>query len=228
MALRNIVEDGDSVLRKVCRPVTKFDGRLAQMLDDMKETLGEANGLGLAAPQVGVLRRAFVMLEEPEVDVAEEGADAQAGAGQDETGADAGAQDAAGKAGGVSEADGAAGDNAADEGTGAPGENEMPEELPPVFIEFINPEILETEGEVRGYEGCLSFPGKYAAIARPTRVRIRAQDRSGETFEYEATGMLARCLCHETNHLDGVTIDQLAEYFYDPEVPHDLDEKDED
>ncbi len=177
MALRNIVKDGDPILKKVCRPVTQFDDRLAQLLDDMAETVVEENGLGLAGPQVGVMRRVFVALDESDIP------------------------------------------------------DEMPDEIPeeelekyePMLLEFVNPEILEQEGEERGYEGCLSFPGKYGAIARPTRVKMQAQDRNGETFTFEAEGYLARCLCHETNHLDGVTIDDLAEYFYDPNVSHDLD-----
>lgn len=175
MALRNIREEGDPILKKVCRPVTKFDDRLAQLLDDMGETMLEANGMGLAGPQVGVMRRVFVALDEktlPDKDMTAE-------------------------------------------------ELEKHETK---WIEFINPEILEKEGEIRGYEGCLSFPGQYAAIARPQKVKVRAFDRNGEPFEMEVEAMMARCVCHETNHLDGITIDELAEYFYDPEQPHDLDD----
>lgn len=174
MALRTIVLDGDPILKKNCRPVTKFDDRLGTLLDDMAETVVDGNGLGLAGPQVGVMRRVFVMMKEDDLP-----------------------------------------------------EDATEEELlahEPVILEFVNPEILEKEGEVEAYEGCLSFPGKYGAIKRPERVKIKAQDREGNEFTYEATGYGARCLCHETNHLDGVTIDDLAEYFYDPEVPHELDE----
>lgn len=174
MALRNIVQDGDPILKKVCRPVTKFDDRLAALLDDMGETLLSANGLGLAAPQVGVMRRIFVAIDEKDLiqNEAQEGEESQ----------------------------------------------------PPKITEFINPEILEKDGEVKGYEGCLSFPGKYGAIVRPQRVKVCAFDRNGNPFTMEVEDMFARCVCHETNHLDGVTIDDLAEYFYDPEVPHELDE----
>lgn len=173
MALRNVVRDGDPILKKVCRPVTNFDERLGVLLDDMGETLLVANGLGLAGPQVGVMRRVFVALDE-------------SGLPEDATDEEALA-------------------------------------FEPVIREFVNPEILEEEGEVRAYEGCLSFPGKYGAIARPQKVKVKAFDRAGNPFVIEAEGYLARCLCHETNHLDGVTIDDLAEYFYDPDVPHDLD-----
>lgn len=164
MALRNIVQEGDPILNKVCRPVTSFDGRLAALLDDMCETLLEAGGLGLAGPQVGVMRRVFVCLDERDL----------------------------------------------------PEEGEPPEGYEPTFLEFVNPEILwQSEEEVTIYEGCLSFPGHNGAISRPKKVRARAQNRQGEWFEIEAEDMLARCICHESNHLDGITIMDLAEYFYE-------------
>ena len=203
MALRNVVQDGDPVLKKKCRPVTEFNERLAILLDDMAETMMEENGLGLAGPQVGVMRRIFVALDESDIP---EHLKEESLAGDD---ADEMQDDDAGSAFIL--------DDSRDE-------DENEEEWAPTVVEFINPEILETEGNVRGYEGCLSFPGKLAAIARPHKVKVRAFDRDGNPFEYEATGILARCLCHETDHLNGVTIDDLAEYFYDPNTPHDLDE----
>lgn len=175
MALRTIVLDGDPILKKVCRPVTTFDSRLATLLDDMKETLLDAKGLGLAAPQVGVMRRAFVCLDERDV----------------------------------------------------PENCENPEEIPAKFLEFINPEILSQEGEVELYEGCLSFPGHNGAIKRPKKIKARAFDRNGQPFTIEAEDMLARCICHETNHLDGVTIMDLAEYFYEDQEHEDEEEADE-
>ncbi|MGD9559391.1 MAG: peptide deformylase [Oscillospiraceae bacterium] len=175
MALRNIVKDGEPVLKKKARPVTKFDDRLAQLLDDMAETMMDADGLGLAAPQVGVLRRVFVAVEEstlyPLVD-----------------------------------------------------EDGNATEQEPKILEFVNPEVRDKEGALLGYEGCLSFPGRYAAIERPLTAVVHAQDRHGKPFAYEAEGLMARCVCHETNHLDGITIDDLAYYFYDPDEPHELDE----
>lgn len=171
MAKRNIVQDGDPVLKKICRPVVKFNERLNQLLDDMGETMLDANGLGLAGPQVGVLRRLFVAVDDAELRK------------QDED-----------------------------------------ESYTPQILEFINPEILEKEGEELRYEGCLSFPGQWGAVARPTRVKVKALNRNGEPFTFEAEGLLARCLCHETNHLDGVTIDDLADRFYDPETPRDDDD----
>lgn len=144
MALRNIVTKEDKILYKVCRPVVKFNDRLHQLLDDMADTLANANGVGLAAPQVGVLRRAVLVLE--------------TNVGEDEE---------------------------------------------KFVIELINPEILETSGEQIGGEGCLSVPGEYGVVRRPSYVKVKAQDRFGEWFEYEGEGLTARCICHELEHLDG-------------------------
>ena len=149
MALREIVVDGDPILRKKSRPVEKFDDKLKILLDDMAETMYYDNrGIGIAAVQVGILRRAFV------VDVGDEH----------------------GK------------------------------------LEFINPEIYEREGAALGMEGCLSCPGKNGYDERPTRIRVRAQDRNGEWFDMEATELLAVCICHEYDHLDGILfIDKVVE-----------------
>ena len=146
MALRNILTEGNATLKKTSRPVTKFDDRLHMLLDDMKETLEEAGGVGLAAPQVGVLRRLFV------VDTGEE------------------------------------------------------------VLECVNPEIIETSGEQVGAEGCLSVPGKYGIVRRPNVVKIRAQDRDGEWFEAEGEELIARCFCHEYDHLDGKLYTEIAEH----------------
>ena len=137
MALRKILTEGNSALSKVCRPVTSFDERLATLIDDMKETLVEANGVGLAAPQVGVLRRLVV------VDLGDE------------------------------------------------------------IIELVNPRILETSGEQDGLEGCLSVPGRFGLVKRPNYVKVEAQDRHGDWYEYEGEELIARCFCHELEHLDG-------------------------
>lgn len=170
MAIRTIVQDGDPILKKVCRPVTKFDARLHTLLDDMKETLAEAQGYGLAGPQVGVMRRIFISIDERNAPVDENG--------------------------------------------------DIPADWIAPMIEFINPEILEkSEEEVAMYEGCLSFPGHNAAIHRPKQVKVKAQDRNGNWFTLEAEDMLARCICHENNHLDGITIMDLAESFYEDDYP---------
>lgn len=140
MALRTIVKYGDDVLRKKCRLVTAFDQKLWTLLDDMKETLEQSQGAGLAAPQVGMLRRVVV------IDV------------HDKHG----------------------------------------------VIELINPEIVSAEGSQTGTEGCLSLPGEYREIERPNHVTVKAQDRNGEEFTITGEGLLARALCHELDHLDGV------------------------
>lgn len=137
MALRKILTDGNPTLKKVCRPVTAFDERLATLIDDMKETVVQANGVGLAAPQVGVLRRVVV------VDLGDE------------------------------------------------------------IIELVNPRILEQDGEQDGLEGCLSVPERFGLVKRPNRVRLEAQDRHGDWYEYEGEELIARCFCHELEHLDG-------------------------
>lgn len=145
MAKRLIREDGDSILLKKCRPVTDFNKRLHILLDDMRETLLEADGVGLAAPQVGILRRVCLVLDTSR------------------------------------------------------------EELPPEeqLIELVNPEIVASEGEQEGLEGCLSVPGLWGTVTRPNYVKVRAQDRFGNVFEVEGTELTARCFCHEIDHLDG-------------------------
>jgi len=145
MAIRNVLTKEEAALYKKSRAVTKFDARLHQLLDDMADTLVESNGVGLAAPQVGVLRRAVVVLE---TNVAED---------EDE-----------------------------------------------YLIELINPEIITVEGEEEGPEGCLSVPGEYGLVVRPTYAKVRAQDRFGDWFEVEGEGLTARCFCHEIDHLEGV------------------------
>ena len=152
MALRNILTKEQPLLYKKSRPVKDFNERLHQLLDDMAETLLNANGVGLAAPQVGVLRRAVLVIE---TNVAED---------EDE-----------------------------------------------YIIELINPEIIEIEGEQDGPEGCLSVPGEYGLVKRPMRVKVRAQDRNGEFFEVEGTGLTARCFCHEIDHLEGIVFTSKVE-----------------
>lgn len=164
MALRNILKEGDETLTKRCRPVTDFNARLHDLLDDMAETMTEAQGVGLAAPQVGILRRAVIVLE---------------------TNVEEGEED--------------------------------------YIIELINPEIIESEGEQNGPEGCLSVPGVYGMVKRPERVVVRAQDRNGEFFEVEGYGLTARAFCHEIAHLEGqlflevsdhiLTEDELDDYY---------------
>ena len=151
MAIRNIVQFGDNVLNKECRPVEKFDAKLAELLEDMKETLADANGAGLAAPQVGILRQVCVV----------------------------------------------------DAGDGR--------------IELVNPEIIATEGEQNGAEGCLSYPGEYGLVKRPMKVTVRAQDRQGNWFERTGEGLCARAFCHEIDHLHGVLFTAKVSRMLTPE-----------
>ena len=147
MGLRKILTDKEPALHKVCKPVEKFDRKLHNLLDDMAETLEEANGVGLAAPQVGILRRVVIV----------------------------------------------------DTGEG--------------ILELINPELIETDGEQEGAEGCLSVPGKYGLVKRPYYAKVRAQDRYGEWFEAEGEELIGRCFCHELDHLDGILYTQVMERF---------------
>ncbi|MDD5923533.1 MAG: peptide deformylase [Clostridia bacterium] len=138
MAIRNIVKEGDPVLAKKCRAVEKFDDRLHILLDDMRDTMYKAEGVGLAGPQVGVLRRVVVI----------------------------------------------------DIGEG--------------LVELINPKIIMKSGEQRETEGCLSCPGEYGITVRPMNVTVKAQDRYGKEITVEGSELMARALCHEIDHLDGV------------------------
>lgn len=138
MALREVRIQGDKVLEKVCRPVKEMTPKIAALIDDMFDTMYETGGVGLAAPQVGILKRLVV------IDVGDE---------------------------------------------------------PYVFI---NPEILETAGEQTGEEGCLSLPGKSGLVTRPNYVKVKALDEFMEPFVLEAEELLARAVCHELDHLDGI------------------------
>ena len=153
MGLRKILTDKDPALHKVCKPMVNFDSRLFRLLEDMRETLIDSGGVGLAAPQVGILRRVVL------VDTGDE------------------------------------------------------------ILELINPTIIETDGEQEGPEGCLSVPGRYGLVKRPYFVKVRAQDRHGNWFEAEGEELIARCFCHELDHLEGVVYTQVMErYLTDEEL----------
>ena len=147
MGLRKILTVSDPALHKVCKPMVNFDNRLFRLLEDMKETLIDSGGVGLAAPQVGILRRVVL------VDTGEE------------------------------------------------------------ILELINPSLLETDGEQVGPEGCLSVPGKYGLVKRPYYAKVRAQDRDGNWFEAEGEELIARCFCHELDHLDGILYTEVMDRF---------------
>jgi len=146
MTTRKIVKIGNETLRKKSKPVVAFDESLAELLDDMKTTMIEKKGVGIAAVQVGVLRRAIV------IDLGDE-----------------------------------------------------------EFLEIINPEILKRRGHVKDNEGCLSVPGFFCDVERPKYVKISAFNREGQAFEFEAKDYIARCVCHEMDHLDGILFVDLTD-----------------
>ena len=145
MAIREVRIDGDEVLRKVSRPVTEMTPRIEQLIGDMIDTMYQYDGVGLAAPQVGVLRRVIV------IDI---------------------------------------------------GEGPMV---------FINPEIVEQEGEQCGQEGCLSIPGVYLDVKRPNHVVVTAKNEKMEDIRVEGDELLARALCHEIDQLNGILFKDIAE-----------------
>ncbi len=151
MAKRNIVKVGEDILRKKCREVTAFDDKLWVLLDDMYETMKDANGCGIAGPQVGILRRVVVI----------------------------------------------------DVGEGP--------------IELVNPVITSVKGKQREVEGCLSVPGQWGYVTRPAKVKVTAQNRYGKEFKVEGTEMLARALCHEIDHLNGIIFTDIADEMTDIE-----------
>lgn len=146
MAIRKIRTEGDSILTKECRKVEKMTPKIQELIDDMFDTMYEAYGVGLAAPQVGVLKQIVVI---------------------DTTGED------------------------------------------PLVL--INPEIIETSGSQTGDEGCLSVPGMSGTVTRPNHVKVRALDEKMEEYILEGEELLARAICHETDHLHGRLYTELVE-----------------
>ena len=138
MAIRIIRKDDDPILRKISRRVDEINEKLHILLDDMVETMNDADGVGLAAPQIGILKQVVVI----------------------------------------------------DIGDG--------------LIELINPEIIEVEGIQNGVEGCLSLPGISGDVERPMKVKVKALDRNGKEFQLVGTELLARAICHEVDHLNGI------------------------
>ena len=145
MALRNIRILGDEILKKQAKEVTEMTPKIEELIDDMFVTMYDANGCGLAAPQVGIRKRIVVI--------------------------DCGDQ--------------------------------------PLVL--INPEILETSGEQTGQEGCLSVPGKVGIVTRPNYAKVKALDENMDEIIVEGTELLARCLCHEIDHLNGIMYVDKAE-----------------
>lgn len=162
MALRVIKLEGDPILRKRSRKVENIDDRILTLLEDMEETMKDADGIGLAAPQVGVLRRVVVV----------------------------------------------------DIGDG--------------ILKMVNPEITENEGLAVDIEGCLSVPGLSGTVERPERIKLQYINENNEEMELEARGLLARAICHEVDHLNGVLyVDKVIEYIEDEYEDEEYDEDEE-
>lgn len=162
MSIRKILNDQDPALHKKCHYVTTFDDKLHTLLDDLKETLADANGAGLAAPQVGIMRRAVIVVTD---------------------------------------------------------DGEM--------LELVNPEIVSQEGEQDGLEGCLSLPGLWGYVKRPMKVTVKAQDRNGQWFTATGEEIVARCFCHELEHLDGHVFSEHADRLYTNEELDELQRKED-
>ena len=145
LSILEIRKMGDPVLKEVCKPVEKITKKIKILLDDMAETMYVNEGVGIAAPQVGVAIRAVI------IDVGEKRYD------------------------------------------------------------LINPVIVESEGKVIDSEGCLSFPGVYGDVERAEKVRVEYTNRFGKRKFIEADGLLARCLQHELDHLDGRLFIEVAQ-----------------
>lgn len=156
MAIRIIREENEPILRKKCKAVSEITPKIVELAEDMLDTMYEANGVGLAAPQVGMLKRIVVI----------------------------------------------------DVGEG------------PVIL--INPEIVETRGEQTGSEGCLSVPGKMGIVTRPNYAKVKAVDITGQNIIVEGEALMARALCHEIDHLDGVLyVDKIEGELMDVEAEED-------
>ena len=169
MALRNILLEGDDTLRKKSKDVVNFGERNNLLLDDMWETMKSADGVGLAAPQVGILRRVVIIDVSPPANVDDANTDDDFVDDMDEV-----------------------------------------EEVQTQF-ELINPEIIEKRGECTESEGCLSLPGVIGMVPRPEYVKVKAYDREGNDIVVEGEGLLAKAICHEIDHLDGILFIDIAE-----------------
>ena len=147
MALRTIREDGDEILRKISKKVLEVNDKILSLLDDMTETMKKNEGVGIAGPQIGVLKRIIVL----------------------------------------------------DIGEG--------------IVELVNPEFISQEGEAIASEGCLSIPEVFGEVKRPAKVKVQGLNRQGKKVIIEGEGLMAKVLCHEIDHLDGILFtDKVIKY----------------
>lgn len=150
MAIRNIVMHDDDILFKKCKKVIYFDDKLRILLDDMKETMYKNDGVGLAAPQVGILKRVVIIDDEE------------------------------------------------------------------TYLELINPEKIKEKGLDYNVEGCLSYPNEFGMVERPLSIEVSAFNRYGKNISVKASGLLARIICHEMDHLNGIVFKSIAKEFLTP------------
>ena len=148
MAIRNIRQEGDEILKKKSREVEVIDDKVRELIEDMVETMHKYDGVGLAAVQVGILKRIIVI--------------------------------------------------------------DIYDENTPI-VKLINPKIIKQKGEREVEEGCLSYPNKFAKVKRPKEVVVEGLNENGEKVTIKATELLAQALCHEINHLDGITFVDIME-----------------
>lgn len=148
MAIRNIRKEGDEILKKKSREVEVIDDKVKELIEDMVETMHKYDGVGLAAVQVGILKRIIVI--------------------------------------------------------------DIYDEKTPI-VKLINPVLVKQKGEREVEEGCLSFPNKFAKVKRPNEVVVEGLNENGDKVKIKATGLLAQALCHEINHLDGITFVDIME-----------------
>lgn len=142
MAIRNIRQEGDEILKKKSREVEVIDDRIKELIEDMVETMHKYDGVGLAAVQVGILKRIIVI--------------------------------------------------------------DIYDENTPI-VKLVNPVMVKQKGEKELEEGCLSFPNKFAKVKRPTEVVVEGFNENGEKVKIKAKDLLAQALCHEIDHLNGIT-----------------------
>ena len=183
MAIRQIRTLGDPVLEKKCREVKEMTPRLQELVDDMLETMYQQDGVGLAAPQVGVLRRIAVV----DTGLGEPLPEEEAAAAEETPAAEAPAQA-----------------EPKNENAARPAHTHDAPEFSDGPLILINPVVVETDGEQKGAEGCLSVPGQAGEVTRPDYVKVKAFDRQMQPYTVEGVGLLARALCHEIDHLDGI------------------------
>lgn len=162
MSVKEIIKEGNNVLRRKSRRILQVDNEVLELIEDLKNTLYSSTGIGLAAPQIGVLKRVFII--------------------------------------------------------------DLRDGSQPLII--LNPKIIKKIGKYDDSEGCLSYPGYEGIVERPKKIIVNGMNLQGEEVQYRASGLMARAICHETDHLDGILYMDRAKKMY--KVEEEIDEKLED